>query len=146
MPVKSQETSWNSHATLWAWPEKPWTHIHEDHAGPFLGKMLLIVVNAHSKWIETFVVPSTSTVATLEKLRLIFATHGLPEVLVSDNGTDFTSSEFKQFMEKNGVRHIISAPYHPTSNGLAESAVQTVKEGLKKMIGPLEMRIPRFPE
>ncbi len=63
------------------------TRIYVDH-GHFLGKMLL---DAHSKWIEAFVVPSTSTDATFEKLRLIF-THGLPKVLISDNGTAFSSS------------------------------------------------------
>ncbi len=119
----------------WDWPEKPWTRIHVDHAGPFLGKTLLVIVDASSKWIEVFIVPSTSTAATVDKLRLVFATHGLPEVLVSDNGTAFTSGEFKEFMQRNGVKHMTPAPYPPASNGLAERAVQT---GLKKMTGPLE--------
>lgn len=63
------------------------------------GKIILIVVDGHSKWIEVFVVPSTSTAATIEKFRLTFATHGLPEILVSDSRTAFLSAEFKQFME-----------------------------------------------
>ena len=65
-------------------------------------------------------------------------------MVVSDNGPAFTSSEFEKFLQQNGVRHVTTAPYHPSSNGLAERAVQTVKEGLKKMQGPLELRIPRF--
>ncbi len=47
-------------------------------------------------------------------------------------------------MKQNGIQHLTTAPYHPSSYGLAERAVQTVKEGLKKMTGPLETRIPRF--
>ena len=101
-------------------------------------------MDAHSKWIEVFIVPSTSTADTIKKLRVAFSTHGLPVTLVSDNGTAFTSSEFQEFMKRNGVQHITTAPYHPSSNGLAERAVQTVKAGLQKMEGPLEVRIARF--
>lgn len=46
-------------------------------------------------------------------------THGLPEMLVSDNATFFTSAEFADFMSKNGIKHVTSAPFHPLSNGLA---------------------------
>ena len=77
-------------------------------------------------------VPSTTSAATTKALRSIFATHGLPEVLVSDNGPAFTSIEFKTFVKENGIRHITTAPYHPAGNGLAERAVQTFKQALKK--------------
>ena len=129
---------------LWEWLEKPWTRIHIDHAGPFMDKMLLITVDSYSKWIDISVVPSTSTEATLSRLRMLFANHGLPEVVVSDNGSSFTSAEFKEFMSRNGIKHITTAPYHPSSNGQAERAVQTVKAGLRKMKGPLETRVARF--
>ena len=55
-------------------------------------------------------------------------------------GTAFTSNKFREFLQQNGIEHVRSAPYHPSSNGLAERAVQTVKEGVKKMKGPLEAR------
>ena len=76
--------------------------------------------------------PSTSTSTTVQKLRTIFATHGLPEILVSNNATCFTSAEFQEPMTRNGIRHITSAPYHPATNGLAERAVQIFKNALKK--------------
>ena len=62
----------------WDWPEKQWSRIHVDHAAPILGKTLLIVVDAYSKWIEVHIVPSTTSLAAIEKLRVTFATHGLP--------------------------------------------------------------------
>ncbi|UYV65610.1 K02A2.6-like [Cordylochernes scorpioides] len=58
---------------------------------------------------------------------------GIPRTLVSDNGTGFTSEEFRQFMTRNGILHLWTAPFHPSSNGLAECAVQTIKTGLKKV-------------
>ena len=74
---------------------------------------------------------TTTSVKTIEVLRSLFAHHGLPEQLVSDNGPQFTSAEFTQFLEGNRIKHILSAPYHPVSNGLAEHFVQTLKRTLK---------------
>ena len=129
----------------WEWPDQPWTRLHIDHAGPFLGKYFLIVMDAHSKWIEVEIVPSTATSHTIQKLRNMFATHGLPETVVSDNGSCFTSGEFSTFMAYYGVRHIKSAPYHPATNGLAERAVQTFKNALKKASKEdLEITLTKF--
>lgn len=103
------------------------------------------MVDAFSKWLEVHITPSTSSAATIEKLRVIFATHGLPQTIVSDNGTSFTSAEFKQFTQENGIHHITSAPYHPSSNGLAERAVQTFKQGISRISdGTLESKLARF--
>ena len=56
----------------------------------------------------------------IELLRTVFARNGLPEQIVSDNGPQFTSSKFENFMKENGITHFRSAPYHPATNGLAE--------------------------
>ena len=116
----------------WEWPERPWSRIHVDYAGPFLGKWFLIVIDAHSKWIEVAIVTSATSTNTIEKLRAIFAIHGLPEVIVSDNGTVFTSTEFQEFVKRNDIKHIRTAPYHPSSNGQAERVVQIFKESMGK--------------
>ena len=63
---------------------------------------------------------STTSTAKVFKLREIFAQHGLPEIMVSDNAPNFISEEFEPFMRNNGIVHITFAPYHPASNGLAE--------------------------
>ena len=129
----------------WEWPQRPWVRLHADYAGPMLGHTFLIVVDSHSKWIEVKAVTSSTSKTTITQLRSIFATHGLPEMLVTDNGTPFTSSEFQEFMKVNGIRHVRTAPYHPASNGLAERAVQTFKEGIKKCQGEsIETRLSRF--
>ena len=114
----------------WEWPTKRWSRIHVDFCGTFLGKIICVLVDAHSKWLEAAVVSSTSSQQAIRVLRQVFSCHGLSEVLVSDNSTAFTSTEFQTFVQRNGFRHIRSAPYHPATNGLAEQAVQTVKNAL----------------
>ncbi len=79
----------------WEWPEKPWSRLHPDYAGPFLGRMFLVLIDAHSKWLDVITVSATTSSVTIEKLRAVFATHGLPQRIVTDNGTVFTSVEFK---------------------------------------------------
>ena len=76
---------------------------------------------------------------------MVFVTHGLPWKVVTDNGHSFTSEEFCTFMSENGITHVTTAPYHPSSNGLAERAVQTVKCGLKATKGDsLQERLSKF--
>ncbi|XP_061570024.1 uncharacterized protein K02A2.6-like [Cololabis saira] len=90
----------------WTWPGSPWQRIHVDFAGPFQGQMFMVVVDAHSKWPEVHLMTSTTTTKTIQVLRGLFSRYGLPEVLVSDNGPQFTSHEFDSFMKGNGVKHI----------------------------------------
>ncbi len=115
----------------WQGPITPWKRIHVDFAGPFLEKMFLIVVDAHSKWPEVIMMSTTTSTKTIEALQAIFARFGLPEQVVSDNGPHFTSQEFGQFVQHSGIKHILSAPYHSSTNGLAERFVQTFKISMK---------------
>ncbi|XP_059222020.1 uncharacterized protein K02A2.6-like isoform X3 [Stomoxys calcitrans] len=118
----------------WQYPKSPWERIHVDYAGPFLGSMLLIVTDAYSKWIEVKVTPTSTSSATITILDELFATYGVPTMLVSDNGTCFSSIEFKDYLTKIGVRyHKFTAPYHPSTNGQAERSVQTVKNAMKAL-------------
>ena len=128
----------------WEWPGHPWTRLHIDYAGPFKGEMFLVVVDAYSKWLEVHQMTSTTSIATIEKLREIFSTHGIPETVVSDNGTNFTSTDFEEFMKRNGIKHIRVSPYHPASNGQAERAVRIFKEGIEKMGGTMRTKLSQF--
>jgi hypothetical protein len=120
----------------WEFPKSPWSRIHVDYAGPLQGnKMILVMVDAHSKWIDAFVTGTSTSFATIEKMMLSFSVHGLPDTLVSDNGSCFTITEFQTFVTENGIKHIKTAPYHPSSNGLAEKAVGIVNAGLEHIKG-----------
>ena len=129
----------------WQWPTRPWSRLHIDYVGPFLGQMWLVIIDAHSKWLEVFPMSSTTSTATAQCLREVFARFGLPERIVTDNAPNFVSSEFTYFLKQNGIRHTTSAPYHPATNGLAERAVRVFKDGMKKMSeGSLKQKLARF--
>ena len=129
----------------WSWPSKPWTRIHLDYAGPFMGRMFLLIIDAHSKWLDVYPTATTTSTATISLLRKSFSTFGLPEVVVTDNASNFVSEEFETFLRRNGVKHVKTPPYHPASNGLAERAVQTFKSGMKKLKdGSIETKVARF--
>lgn len=116
------------------WPntEFPFQRIHIDFMGPFKGNTYLIVLDAHSKWTEAFKMKTISAEETVERIRECCARFGVPQVIVSDCGTQFMSNTFQSFCTKNGIKHIPTAPYHPASNGAAENAVKTFKMGLTK--------------
>ena len=94
----------------WSWPDRPWMRLHVDFAGPFQGSMFFVVVDSHSKWLEVIPMTSTTIEKTIAVLRNLFASYGLPEQLVSDNGPQFSSAEFSEFMNGNGIKHIRTAP------------------------------------
>lgn len=129
----------------WITPTKPWSRINVDFAGPYQNKTFLIVVDAYSRWPEVFIVNNMTSTTVIRHLRNIFATHGLCETLVSDNGTPFVSTEMDQFLLANKIKHITTAPYHPATNGLAERMVQTIKDKLRKMDNtPWDIKIPNI--
>ena len=68
----------------WEWPEQSWAQVHAGNVSPIQGKMFLVMVNAQSKWLELHMMQSAISLMTTEKMHSVFATHGLPEMLVTD--------------------------------------------------------------
>ena len=129
------------------WPktDRPWTRIHADFAGPVDGHYYLIVVDSFSKWPEVFKCKKPTSEVAISALHELFARFGVVDCIVSDNGTQFTSSDFKEFCEDFQVNHITTPPYHPRSNGLAERFVDTLKRALKKAKGtPTDKALQQF--
>lgn len=117
--------------TPWNRPNRPFERIHIDLCGPIKGKQFLIVLDAYSKWVEAFAMDSTTSEKTIALLKQTFARFGIPEMIVSDNGTQFTSEEFAMFRKRNGIKHYTTAPGNPATNGAAENAVKTFKRSFK---------------
>lgn len=125
------------HAPLAPWPHppEPFDRIHVDFLGPFHSQMYLIIVDAYSKWVECYIMSSKyGSQAVVSRLCDFMSRVGIPRNLVSDNGSSFTSEEFNNFCKLNGIKHLYSPAYHPSSNGQAESMVKVVKKGLKSII------------
>ncbi|KAL5515893.1 hypothetical protein EMCRGX_G001138 [Ephydatia muelleri] len=100
---------------------------------PFFGRMWLIVVDARTKWPEVFQLNEATSGTAITALMTTFSRFGLPEIIVTDNGSQFTSDQFKTFCDENGIRHVRVAPYHPSSNGEAERFVKTFKRAFSAM-------------
>ena len=91
-----------------------------------------MLVDAFSKWPEVKAVSSTTFKMVINILRDTFSTYGFPQILVSDNGSQFTSIEFQNILCQNHIIHHKSPPYHLATNGLAENMVKSVKTHLKR--------------
>ncbi|KFD50407.1 LOW QUALITY PROTEIN: hypothetical protein M513_08634 [Trichuris suis] len=126
-------------------PRNPWSRLHIDFAGPFQGEQFLIVVDPYSKWLEVKRMTSTNTASTIRVLRELFAVHGLPDSIVSDNGPQFASVEFQRFCEDNLIRPIRVSPHHASSNGQAERMAQTTKDCLENDTRNLGQTSSSFP-
>ncbi|XP_060091240.1 uncharacterized protein K02A2.6-like [Heteronotia binoei] len=131
---ESQPEPPSAPAQRWETNRKPWSRLHVDFTGPFHGQIFFILVDAYTKWLEVILVASTSMVAAIRALRKVLSTHGIPDTIVSDNGTAFTSREFQEFLQRYLIRHIWSAPFHPATNGQAEQMVRTTKEALGRIV------------
>jgi transposase InsO family protein len=117
-------------------PQRPWQLFATDLF--ILEKVTyLLVVDYYSRYVEVVALPkSTSSSKIFQALKTIFARHGIPDEVRSDNGPQYQSDEFAQFAKEWGFKHSISSPRYPQANGEVERAVKTVKNILKKEQDP----------
>ena len=112
-------------------PEYPWQKAATD-LFVLEGKTYLLVVDYYSRFPEVIQLKTTVSESVIQGLKSVFACHGIPEILISDNGPQYSSYEFAQFAGDYGFLHRTSSPHYPQSNGLAERVVKTVKKLLKE--------------
>lgn len=93
---------------------------------------MLVMVDHFSDFFECCKLPDLTPQSVINIMKEQFARYGVPEKVVSDNGTHFVSREMKQFASKYGFKHVTSSPYHQQGNGKAESAVKTAKRIIVK--------------
>ena len=115
-------------------PRGPWQHIGIDLCGHFPGgENLLVAVDYYSRWFEVAILNSTTASKIIEVLDNWFTCHGFPELVVSDNGAQFKSSEFREFLSLNGIAHQKVTPYSPQANGEVERQNKTVLKAIRTM-------------
>lgn len=113
-------------------PPAPWCRVATDFCGPFpSGEHLLVVIDEYSRYPEVEIVHSVSAASVLPKFDRIFATHGIPEVIKSDNGPPFSGHEFAKYAEEKGFRHQKITPLWPAANGEAERFMRTLTKAIK---------------
>ena len=95
-----------------------------------------MLVDYYSRYIETAKLANESSTEVISHTKSIFARHGIPQEVVSDNGPQYSSIQYKKFSTEYGFLHTTSSPRFPQSNGEAERAVKTVKNLLKKAEDP----------
>ena len=112
-------------------PSKPWLKVGTD-LFTLYNKDYVLVVDYYSKFVEIAPLKNTTTANVINALKKIFSRHGIPKIVFSDNGPQYSSYQFKQFAQSWDFTHQTSSPNYPQSNGLAERNIQTVKQVLKK--------------
>ena len=112
-------------------PDRPWSKVGTD-LFTFKNQTYIVAVDYYSNFIEMDRLRESSSKMTIKALKTYFSRHGIPDVVVSDNGLQYSSEEFCCFLQEWKFKHIMSSPKYPQSNGKAESAVETCKTLLKK--------------
>lgn len=121
-------------------PERPWQKVGMDLFYDN-GKWYMVVCDYYSRYPEVVTLQSLRGDEVVKHLKSIFARHGVPELVYSDNGTQFspsTSSQFQEFARDYEFAHSTSSPIFPQSNGFAENSVKIVKKILKKNKDPFK--------
>lgn len=112
--------------------------LHIDHLGPFIkskrsNTYILGVIDGFSKYIFVKAVRNTKSKTTIKTLEDIFSNFGCPKIIISDQGTSFTSNEFKAFLESFGIKHVLNAVATPRANGQIERYNRTILNSLSAM-------------
>ena len=112
-------------------PSRPWQMVATDL---FMWEQnnYMVVVDYYSRYIEVAKLENTTSRTVVNHTKSIFARHGIPDVVRSDNGPQYNATQYKQFAQDWNFEHQTSSPYYPRSSGLAEIAVQIVKRLLSK--------------
>lgn len=113
-------------------PSTAWQTVYADFCGPFpTGEKMFVVIDGHSRYPEVAIMKTTTTEKVISQLQHIFARHGYPEELTTDNGPPFNAIEFEEYLKNHGVHHRKITPYWPIANAEAERFMKTVEKFIR---------------
>ncbi|KAK3736228.1 hypothetical protein QZH41_007340 [Actinostola sp. cb2023] len=127
--AKQQRQPMQSHQI----PDRPWSCLSSD-LFTLHNKEYVVLVDSYSDFVEVRHLKTTTSATLIEFYKEQFSRHGIPDVLMTDNGPQYTSREFTDFAREWEFKHLSSSPHHSRSNGKSESAVKIVKHLFKKAI------------
>ena len=114
-------------------PDRSWSRMAADLFS-LHSKNYMVLVDCCSRLIEVSELPDTTSSSVIQFLMEQFNRCGIPDCLMTDNGSQIVSQEFTQFVTDWKYKHVTSSPRYPKSNGKAESAVKVVKNLFKKAL------------
>ena len=106
-----------------------------DIAGPIADAehpYILVIIAQMSRWPEVFRLRSISSKAVIRKLSKVFARIGIPNTILTDNGSQLKSMDKEKFLKVNNIEHKLTPLYSPQSNGLVERFNHTLKYAIKE--------------
>lgn len=112
-------------------PELPFQKVGTD-LFEWQKRTYLLLVDYYSRYIEIALLNRPSAEEVIAHMKSMFARHGIPELIMSDNGPQYSCEAFSVFAREYQFQHVTSSPLYPQSNGEAERAVKTIKGLLKK--------------
>ena len=111
--------------TMSMMPDVPWDKVHLDFYGPLpSGEYLLVVIDKYSRYLEIEIITSMKAPVVIPKLDKIFAMHGVPSVVKTDNGPPFNSANFPRYLNTLGLEREPSIPEWPQYNAEVERFMQ----------------------
>ncbi len=116
-------------------PELPWQKVGTD-LFEWKGDTFLLMVDYYSRFVEIARLHRPTASEVIVRTKSIFARHGIPEIVISDNGPQYVSDAYSQLSQEYQFKHITSSPYYPQCNGEAERAVGTIKRLISKSKDP----------
>ena len=108
---------------------------------------MLVAVDKFTKWIEAVPVTSADAASVVSFIKGIVFRFGVPNSIVTDNGSNFTSKEFKAYCAEVGIKLHFASVAHPQTNGQVEKANGIICNGIKKrLLTPLEKARHTWPD
>jgi transposase InsO family protein len=100
---------------------------------------MLVAVDKFTKWVEAAPVTTQDSTAAINFIKSIVFCFRVPHSIITDNGTNFTSKDFKSYCESMGIKLKFASIAHPKTNGQAEKANSLICNGIKKrLLAPME--------
>ena len=117
-----------------SFPKGTWVKGAVDVVGPVEDKYLITIIDYYSSFPEVVISGDINSRNTVRILSDMFARHGYPDEIVSDNGPQFVSNELKHFLSCNNIKHVRSYPYYPRSNGKIERFHRYLKKNFQAVM------------
>jgi hypothetical protein len=125
-----------------SWPFAQWGldmvgKLHKSWPGGHV--YMLVAVDKFIKWVEVAPVTTQDSTAAINFIKSVVFCFGVPHGIITDNGTNFTSKEFKNYCKSLGIKLKFASVAHPKTNGQVKKANGLICNGIKKrLLAPLE--------